>query len=125
MSRAERLAALKKQEEEATRRARLRGRDREDEDEDDRKDAAKQAEIADLRGEVSKLRVTLASVERDLSEARIRAGYGRDRSPPGSLQTWGQRAAELARARSKVEAQLVVRESRLKELDPRYRPQRR
>jgi hypothetical protein len=88
------------------------------------RDPEKEAEIAELRLEVAGLRARVATLRAQVAEARRKA-YGNQRSPPGSLETWEQRAVRLAGVAGKLNAKLEVVVGRLRALDPTYSPYNR
>ncbi len=77
---------------------------------------ASQMEIAKTRVAVAKLEASLQLLNVQLAEAR-RKTSGSQRSPPGSLETWGQRANRLANLVARATTQLSVMESRLRSLE--------
>lgn len=80
-------------------------------------------EILALRLEVAKLEVQVERLQDLFDEAQLQS-RGNQRSPPGSLETWEQRAARLATLERKASVRLRVAEDRLMELDPQYRRRR-
>ena len=77
-------------------------------------------ETASLRREAIQLRTRLTTLGADVMEARMKAS-GKQRSPPGSLETWEQRATRLADIEGRVWAHLTDVENRLSAVDPHYR----
>ena len=77
-------------------------------------------EIASLRREAIELHTRLTALSAEIIEARMKAS-GNQRSPPGSLETWEQRAMRLARMEGRMVAHLTDVENRLWVLDRRYR----
>lgn len=82
------------------------------------------ARLRSLRAEVGLLYIKLGALRRELATARARIG-GPDRSPPGSLQTWEERAAELLAREVRGMALIQSKEAEIRELDPSYRSSRR
>jgi hypothetical protein len=58
-----------------------------------------------------------------LASAKAKIGRA-ERSPPGSLQTWEERADQLNRLHTRALAAIRSAEDEMKILNPRYRPPR-
>lgn len=103
-------AARKKAEEEERRRKARRGG----------KDPEAAQELTELEAEYSTVRTKLQGVRRDFLEARRKSG-GRQKSPPGSLETWAQRAARLSGVQQKGIIKLRELRVRIRAIDPRWK----
>ena len=79
-----------------------------------------EARLLVLRNEVNLMYVNMQALQRRLATARAHVG-GPDRSPPGSLQTWEQRVAQLTRQEAVARAAIQAKEDEIRKLDPDYR----
>ncbi len=72
-----------------------------------------------LREQLIEARTRYRTAQSEASRARIEAsGSGRDRSPPGSLETWSQRATRLESAASKLRGQYMTARGKLSAAAP-------
>ena len=69
---------------------------------------------------MTKLYAGLSKLEKEAGDARAAIG-GRDRSPPGSLETWEERHRRYVAMASKTRSQLRTKERMLMNIDPTYR----
>lgn len=122
------LAAERKKEEERIAQLREERERKAREEEERRKKARKggkdpeaQQQLVELKAEYATVRSKLLSVRSDWLEARRKSG-GRQKSPPGSLETWAQRAARLSGVQQKGRAKLQELKVRIRALDPKWKP---
>ena len=85
-------------------------------------EAAEDDRIATLEADAAALRRQISRLSRQIVDAQNRARHGTRRSPPGSLETWPQRAVRLSNLRGQLRSRLSIVETEIRGIDPDYRP---